>query len=110
MNLLKKWSALSNMESLRSTVPAWEKDGFVRQQDSPPHCCNPMTVAVQYNTALDTTKYRPCIDLSRHVNLVIARSAVKLDDLTVAEELILPGDYMTLLDMENQYSRYDRLV
>jgi hypothetical protein len=62
-----------------------------------------MTVAVQYNAALDTTKYRPCTDLSRHVNLAIARSTVKLDDLTVAEELILPGDYMTSLDMENQY-------
>jgi hypothetical protein len=62
-----------------------------------------MTVAVQYNATLDTTKYRPCIDLSRHVNPAIARSTVKLDDLTVAEELILPGDYMTSLDMENQY-------
>jgi hypothetical protein len=62
-----------------------------------------MTVAVQYNATLDTTKYRPCIDLSRHVNPAIARSTVKLDDLTVAEELILPGDFMTSLDMENQY-------
>jgi hypothetical protein len=96
-------SALSNMDSLRSTVAAWEKDGFIRRQDSPPLCCNPMTVAVQYNATLDTTKYRPCIDLSRHVNPAIARSTVKLDDLTVAEELILPGDFMTSLDMENQY-------
>ncbi len=80
-----------------------EPGDFIRHQDTPPYCCNPMIVAVQYNTALNTTKYRPCIDLSRHVNLAIAHSTVKLDDLTVAKELILPGDYMTSLDMENQY-------
>jgi len=62
-----------------------------------------MTVAVQYNSVLDTTKYRPCIDLSRHVNHLIADSSVKLDDLSTAQELIEPNDFMTSLDLENQY-------
>jgi hypothetical protein len=96
-------SATTNMDSLRATVDSWEAGGFIQRQETPPHCCNPMTVAVQYNAVLDTTKFRPCIDLSRHVNKEIARSTVKLDDLTVAQELISPGDFMTSLDMENQY-------
>ena len=57
-------SALTNMDKLRDTVNTWETQGFVERLSSPPHCCNPMTVAVQYNASTDTTKYRPCIDLS----------------------------------------------
>jgi len=96
-------SASSNMDSLRATVAAWEEGGYIQRVHSPPLCCNPMSVAVQYNAVLDTTKYRPCIDLSRHVNRCIAKSSVKLDDLTVAQELISPNDFMTSLDLENQY-------
>lgn len=96
-------SATTNMESLRDTVAGWEKGGFVQRLPEPAFCCNPMTVAVQYNAVLDTTKYRPCIDLSRHVNNAIRSSTVKLDDLTVAQELISPNDFMTALDLENQY-------
>jgi len=96
-------SALSNIDSLRSTVADWEAGGYIQRVHTPPLCCNPMTVAVQYNAVLDTTKYRPCIDLSRHVNKAIAKSSVKLDDLTIAQELISPNDFMTSLDLENQY-------
>ena len=62
-----------------------------------------MTVAVQHNLITNVTKYRPCIDLSRHVNKFIKDFPVKLDDLTVVEELVSPGDFMTALDLENQF-------
>jgi hypothetical protein len=62
-----------------------------------------MTVAVQYNLVTEVTKYRPCIDLSRHVNRFIAASSVQLDHLSISQELILPGDFMTSLDLENQF-------
>jgi hypothetical protein len=96
-------SGLDNLASLRETVATWEKGGYVRRLNSPATCCNPMTVAVQYNSVLDTTKYRPCIDLSRHVNLHIAKSSVRLDHLDITQELIAPGDFMTALDLENQF-------
>jgi hypothetical protein len=62
-----------------------------------------MTVAVQYNAVTDSIKYRPCIDLSRFVNAKISKSSIKLDDLSLAQELIQPGDFMTSLDLENQF-------
>jgi hypothetical protein len=83
------------MAELRSTVATWEAGGFVQRLSAPPLCVNPMTVAVQYNATTDSTKYRPCIDLSRHVNLAIEKSTVKLDDLSLVQELIEPEDYMT---------------
>ena len=96
-------SALSHLPQLRDTVATWEKAGFVERLSEPAFCCNPMTVAVQYNLAANSVKYRPCIDLSRHVNLHIADMGVKLDDLYVCEGLIAPGDFMTALDLENMY-------
>ena len=57
--------------------------------------------AVQFGA--NSVKYRPCIDLSRHVNLHISDMGVKLDDLYVSEGLIAPGDFMTALDLENMY-------
>ena len=62
-----------------------------------------MMFAVQYNATTDSTKYRPCIDLSRHIKLATAKSTVKLDDLSLVQELIEPEDYMPSLDLENQY-------
>jgi Reverse transcriptase (RNA-dependent DNA polymerase) len=62
-----------------------------------------MTVAVQFNAVTDTVKYRPCIDLSRHVNNYIDDMSVKLDNLTTAQNHIAPGDYMVALDLENQF-------
>ena len=96
-------SALSHLPQLRDTVATWEKAGFVERLSEPAFCCNPMTVAVQYNLAANSVKYRPCIDLSRHVNLHIADMGVKLDDLYVCEGLIAPNDFMTALDLENMY-------
>ena len=96
-------SALDHLPQLRDTVATWEKAGFVERLSEPALCCNPMTVAVQYNLAANSVKYRPCIDLSRHVNLHISDMGVKLDDLYVSEGLIAPGDFMTALDLENMY-------
>ena len=96
-------SALSYLPQLRKTVSDWETGGYIERLTSPAFCCNPMTVAVQPNLITNVTKYRPCIDLSRHVNKFIKDFPVKLDDLTVVEELVSPGDFMTALDLENQF-------
>jgi hypothetical protein len=54
----------------------------------PALCSNPMTVAVQHDAITDSIKYRPCIDLSHFVNAMISKSSIKLDDLSLAQELI----------------------
>jgi hypothetical protein len=51
----------------------------------------------------DETKLRPVIDLSRHVNECVKDSHVKLDDLSLAEELIAKDDYMASFDLANQF-------
>jgi hypothetical protein len=62
-----------------------------------------MIVAVQYNPVTEVMKYRPCIDLSRHVNWFIAASSNQLDHLSISQELIHPGDFMKSIDLENQF-------
>jgi DNA-binding HxlR family transcriptional regulator len=96
-------SALKNMEVLKEKVKEWEDDGFVERLDGPAWCCNPMSVAAKYDPVKDETKLRPCIDLSRHVNKHTRVSHAKLDDLTVAQELISRGDYMASFDLANQF-------
>jgi hypothetical protein len=61
-----------------------EKAYFVSRLLRPAWCCNLMSVAVQCNPVTDTTKYGPCIDLSRHINLYIAASTVQLDHLSIS--------------------------
>jgi hypothetical protein len=91
------------MDILRKTVREWHAAGFVERVSDMPHCCNPLTVAVQYNAITDSVKHRPCIDLSRHVNFNIAHSPAKLDDLLVAQQLVSQNDFMTSFDLENQF-------
>jgi hypothetical protein len=99
---LNNKSAMTNIAELRSTIAAWEAGDFLQRLSTPPLCVNPTMVAVQYNVTRDSTKCLPCIDLSRHVNLAIAKSTMKLDDLSLVQELIEPENYMTSLDLENQ--------
>jgi len=96
-------SALDNLDRLRAQVVEWEVGGYVEKLQERPYCCNPLTVAVQVNSVTQLVKYRPCIDLSRHVNLYIAGSHMKLDDLAIAQELIDTGDFMAAFDLENQF-------
>jgi hypothetical protein len=62
-----------------------------------------MSVAAKYDPVNDETKLRPVIDLSRHVNKCVKDSHVKLDDLSLAEELIAKGDYMASFNLANQF-------
>jgi hypothetical protein len=96
-------SALDHLPVLRETVATWLSAGFIEQVEQRPHCCNPLTVAVQYNALTDSVKYRPCIDLSRHVNHHIHHLPAKLDDLSIAQQLIHPGDFMASFDLKNQF-------
>ena len=96
-------SAVKNMDVLREKVAEWQAGGYVEQLAEPAWCCNPMSVAAKYDPVKDETKLRPVIDLSRHVNKCTRVSHVKMDDLSVAEELIAKDDYMASFDLANQF-------
>ena len=92
-------SAVKNMGVLREKVQEWQEGGYVEKLKEPAWCCNPMSVAAKYDPIKDETKLRPCIDLSRHVNKCTKESHVKMDDLSLAEELISKNDFMASFDL-----------
>ncbi len=94
---------MDHLDQLCTTVRDWETDGFIEHVSCHPLCCNPMTVAVQYNPQTEKTKCCPCIDLSQHVNRCLKAMSTKLDDLSVAQELINQGNFMTAFELENQF-------
>jgi len=96
-------SADRNMSLLKDKVAEWKQDGYVQRLAEPAWCSNPMSVAAKYDPVKEETKLRPVIDLSRHVNKCVKVSHVKLDDLSLAEELISHGDYMASFDLANQF-------
>jgi hypothetical protein len=62
-----------------------------------------MSVAAKYDPVKDKTKLRSVIDLSRHMNKCTCVSHVKMDNLSVAEELIAKDDYMASFDLAYQF-------
>ncbi len=96
-------SAIKQMDVLKEKVREWHEEGHVEKLSVPAWCTNPMSVAVKYDPVKNKTKLRPLIDLSRHVNECVKDSHVKLDDLSLAEELIAKDDYMASFDLANQF-------
>ncbi len=56
---------------------------------------------MKYNPVKDEVKLGPVIDLSRHVNKCTKVSHVKLDNLSLTEELIDKDDLMASFDLAN---------
>jgi hypothetical protein len=96
-------SAEQHMGIVQEKVKEWVDGGFVEKLTVQPWCVNPLSVAVKYDPVTDKTKFRPVIDLSRHVNKHVQDMKVKLDDLSVSEDLVAPGDFMASFDLENQF-------
>jgi hypothetical protein len=72
-------SAMDNVEFLREKVQKWEQQGSMFDRASLLH--KPAYSSGKYDLATDTVKLRPVLDLSRHVNLLVADRSVQLDDL-----------------------------
>ncbi len=94
---------MKNMGVLCEKVEGWQKGGYVEKLKEPAWCCNLMSVAAKYDLIKDETKLRPCIDLSRHVNKCTKVSPVKMDDLSLAKELIAQNNFMASFDLVNQF-------
>ncbi len=96
-------SAVSDLNFVRNKVATWLAAGYVERLSEPAFCCNPLSVAEKLDVFSDELKKRLVIDMSRHVNLCIADTPVKLDDLTQAEQVLELGDYMQAFDLKNQF-------
>ena len=96
-------SALDNFDILRDKVNKWEEQGYVSRVQSKPHCVSPMSVASKVDLKTGEIKRRPCLDLSRHINDYLVHWPVKLADLDASADLLSPGDWQSVLDLENMY-------
>jgi hypothetical protein len=96
-------SASEHIDVVREKLSEWVQEGFVEELAVPAHCCNPLGVAVKYDVNSDKLKFRPVLDLSRHVNYFVAPRTVQLDDLPQIADLLESGDYLLAFDLKNQF-------
>ena len=96
-------SCLANIEVARKKVAGWLKAGNIREVNTRPYCCSPLTVSEKTDYLTGEVKKRPCLDLSRHINLLLEKCPVKLDDLNSSEKILEQGDYQACWDLVNAY-------
>lgn len=92
-------SALSNLDFVRQEVDKLLQNKLISQINHKPFCCNPLTVAFKKSN----NAKRLVIDLSRHVNLHIQTSPVKLDDLSFISPWLVKNSHIMTFDFANMY-------
>ena len=73
----------------------------VKEVLEPPLCISPLTVAVR--TLGDLEKLRLCLDLSRYINTLLQKEAVKLSGIDKCTQNLLPGDYIATYDLTSAF-------
>ena len=96
-------SCLDNLSVAQSKVQKWLEKGIIYKVTSRPYCCSPITVSAKTDYLTGEVKFRPCLDLSRHVNKYLAVPPVKLEDLEVGEKLLEPGCWQASWDLASAY-------
>ena len=96
-------SCLQNLEIVQKKVKSWLEKGLVSETKTKPFCCSPISVSEKVDYLTGSKKKRPCLDLSRHVNLFIKPNVFKLEDLNVSEKLLEQDDWMAAWDLESAY-------
>ena len=96
-------SAKKNIEVLREKFSEWEAKGKVIEVKQPPRIINPMSVVAKYDGEKKQMKFRPVIDMSRHVNNFIEDKKVKLSDLAYFEPLFEKGSFGVTWDFTAMY-------
>lgn len=75
--------------------------GCINEVYYPPDIINPLSVSIQ-----KSGKKRLILDL-RHVNKYIYKNKFRCEDLTVAKEILHPGDFMFTFDLKSGYHHVD---
>ena len=96
-------SCKNNMSVARKKVDQWVEAGLVSKLQQRPFVCSPLSVSSRTDYFTGEKKFRPCLDLSRHINPLLVKSKVKLEDLSVSEKLLQVGDFQTSWDLTNCY-------
>lgn len=95
-------SARENMHIVRAKKEEWVRAGHlvpVNREDLV--CVNPLSVA-EKQTA-DGPKFRPCLDVSRSLNLHMSVGKTKLDELGGILRVVKEGEFFASLDLSSAY-------
>ena len=94
-------SAIDNMDFTWQQLCDWKRKGVVLQSRSKAHCVSPLSVASRLQA--EEIKRRRCLDLSRHINILLKKEPVKLSTLEKAIDILLPGDEQATYDLASAY-------
>ena len=100
-----KFCAKNNRSSVRyrkfveGAIGDLEKGGLIKEVDTQPYCCNPLSVA-------NEGKLRLVLDL-RHVNSYIADKTFRYEDLTTLAEILNQDDFFVNFDLRSGYHHID---
>lgn len=82
-------SAMQNMGYAVEETEKWIARKVVKEVFEEPTCISPLTVAIRQIG--DKEKLRLCLDLSRYINTLLRKEAVKLAGLDKCVQALLPG-------------------
>ena len=95
-------SALVNMPFAREETEKWKERKVVKEVFQEPTCVSPLTVAKR-KLGENEFKLRLCLDLSRYVNLLLKKEAVKLTGISMCTQALLPGDFIATYDLSSAF-------
>ena len=96
-------NARDNLGAVREKVNDWLLSNSVEKVPYKPFCVNPLNLVTKTDNVTGKLKHRPCIDMSRHLNPLMKEEKCKLEDLSIAEQLVDKNDFMCTLDLKNQF-------
>ena len=94
-------SALKYVDYAYEETEKWMVKRVVKEVMEPPLCISPLTVAVR--TIGDLEKLRLCLDLSRYINTLLQKEAVKLAGIDKCTQNLFPGDYIAIYDLTSAF-------
>ena len=91
-------------EVICNNIQEWLDCGKISEVESTPFICSPLSL-VSKQTIEGETKYRLCLDLSRHLNNYLEDFHCKLDTIELALELLDRNAYMSSWDLRSMYTQ-----
>ena len=94
-------SALKHSGFVVSEAEKWAKKKVVKEGFVKPTCVSPLTVAERLQGEVE--KLRLCLDLSRYINLLLKKEPVKLANIEICTQALLPGDFIGTYDLSSAF-------
>ncbi len=91
---------------VRSKVEEWIQQGAVKRSAEPAWCTSPLSVAIKWDSASGAAKHRVVLDLNRHINQLMEKFTLQMDNLMNTQGLRQEGDHLKVFDLENQFFNY----